>query len=428
MLLRGSQMNNKALTKMQAIMIIIVVVAAISGITWYFTRPPAKAEPIKIGLFAPLSPPGAYEAGRMMKMAAELAVNEINAAGGILGREVILLVYDNKGTPDEAVKALDRAVLQDKVCGIVQDFHSSPTLAAIEASQKYNVPQVVGYAWADAVTAKRYKNVFRVGPWVSEIGDVLCRFMEWIIKARGIKNIGILYETSDWGVSQTKYLTSYIDEHKLPVNYKTEAVEFGATDLTPQLISLKAFKADLVFAFVCFHPGDTLLIKQAWEVGLCPGAILVHGWPVCASPDYWEITGEYGVGVLFLTDFHKNVVRTATGKHFTDAFKKAYGIAPTAEAYYTYDCVRVLLDAIKRAGSTDYNAIISALEKTNIEGFYDIITFETQGTEGPIYHQNTRHSWCIVQYHKYKQPYEEAVIIWPPDIATGEFIWPPSGG
>jgi branched-chain amino acid transport system substrate-binding protein len=420
-------MNNKALTKMQAIMIIIVVVAAISGITWYFTRPPAKAEPIKIGLFVPLSPPGAYEAGKVMKMATELAIKEVNEAGGILGREVILLTYDDKGIPDEAVKALDKAVLQDKVVAITGFYHSSVTIAAVDASQKYNVPIVVQLAWADAITAKRYRNVFRVSPCVSEAGEAFGRFLEWIIKVRGIKKVGLLYETTDWGVGQTESAIKYIKEHNLPVEYKSEALEFGATDLTPQLISMKNFGADIIVATVCFHPGDNLLIKQAWEVGLAPKAILSFTYPV-VYPDYWDITGKYGIGALFLGDFHKAVVTTDAGKRFTDMFKKTYGTDPILEAYYAYFATRALLDAIKRAGSTDSNAIIDALEKTDIEWFYGKIKFETRGTEGPIYHHNTNHAWVVVQLQKYGQSYAEGVIVWPPELATGKLIWPPSGG
>ena len=119
-------------------------------------------EPINIGVVLPMSPPGAYASGNPMWWAALQAVEEVNEAGGILGREVVAILGDTRGVPEEARAATERLITKDKVVGVIGNYHSSCALAQIDLFRDHNVPYIGAEPWADDVTAKGYKQVFRI--------------------------------------------------------------------------------------------------------------------------------------------------------------------------------------------------------------------------------------------------------------------------
>src|SRR5215831_11382154 len=122
------------------------------------------AEPIKIGEVGPLSPPGGYEDGKLMLDAAKLAEEEINAAGGVLGRPIKVIEADTRGKPEEGTAAAERLITQEKVVAIFGEFHSGVFLAEMEVAHKNGIPILAVDVWANKITAKGYSEVFRVAP------------------------------------------------------------------------------------------------------------------------------------------------------------------------------------------------------------------------------------------------------------------------
>ena len=102
----------------------------------------AADDTVKIGWVGPLSPPGGYSAGQEMKWAAQLAVDEENKAGGILGKRIEVVYEDTKGTPDQGTAAMEKLVNSDKVVAVVGEFHSSVALAEIAVAHKYGIPWI----------------------------------------------------------------------------------------------------------------------------------------------------------------------------------------------------------------------------------------------------------------------------------------------
>ncbi|HID09393.1 TPA: hypothetical protein EYP13_04135, partial [Candidatus Micrarchaeota archaeon] len=143
----------RMLRRYLGVVVAVVLLAVLAGAQEY----------ILIGGVAPLSAPGAAESGHEMKLAMEMAVEEINAAGGVLGKPIKLVVEDTRGLPEEGAAAMNR--LADMgVVGVVGEFHSAVAKAEIEVAQARKTPFIISEAWADVLTAKQYEYVFRLAP------------------------------------------------------------------------------------------------------------------------------------------------------------------------------------------------------------------------------------------------------------------------
>src|SRR5256712_10295692 len=142
---------------------VLRVIAAIAIAATQLIGTTAKAaDPIKVGWVGPLSPPGGYAEGALMKQAAEIAAEELNARGGVLGRPIQVVFADTRGKPEEGTAAAERLISQEKVVAITGEFHSSVFLAEMEVAHKAGIPIVAVDVWALKITAK-------------EIGRASCR-------------------------------------------------------------------------------------------------------------------------------------------------------------------------------------------------------------------------------------------------------------
>src|SRR5258708_24007047 len=175
-----------------------VLIAALVIVSAQFMAAPLKAaDPIKVGWVGPLSPPGGYAEGALMKQAAELAAEEINAKGGVLGRPIQVIFQDTRGQPEEGTAAAERLISQDKVVAITGEFHSSVFLAEMEVAHNAGIPIIAVDVWALKITAKGYPEVFRVAPNQALIAG---KYPDWIAAA-GFKNVAFIYEKTDSGRS-----------------------------------------------------------------------------------------------------------------------------------------------------------------------------------------------------------------------------------
>jgi len=132
-----------------AVLIGVIVIASSQ-----FMGTPRAADPIKVGWVGPLSPPGGYAEGTLMKQAAQLAADEINAKGGVLGRQIEVVFADTRGKPEEGTAAAERLISQEKVVAITGEFHSSVFLAEMEVAHKAGIPIIAVDVWALSITAK----------------------------------------------------------------------------------------------------------------------------------------------------------------------------------------------------------------------------------------------------------------------------------
>ena len=384
------------------------------------TGPVMAADPIKVGWVGPLSPPGGYAEGALMKQAAELAAEEINAKGGVLGRPIQVVFQDTRGMPEEGTAAAERLISQEKVVAITGEFHSSVFLAEMEVAHNAGIPIIAVDVWALKITAKGYPEVFRVAPNQALIAG---KYGEWIAAA-GFKNVAFIYEKNDGGQSARDVLLPVLDKHG--VKYDAVGADPTATDFTAQIERLKSKSPAYDFFMTAYSlAGAYPMISQAHTLGFAPTAktgIANSGGPA-VDPTFWKNVGEAGKYLVTeVVGLPKNAWNDTT-KAFVAAFKKKYNHSPSPQAIENYDAMLLLADAIKRANSTDGKALIAALEKTDIVLGRGRYTFSTSRSPDWAYHQFMEAPVALVQYDKVNQDAEDAPIIWPRDIADAKYMY-----
>jgi branched-chain amino acid transport system substrate-binding protein len=401
-----------------------ILVALIGGAilaTSPWTGGPANAaDPIKIGWVGPLSPPGGYAEGALMKQATEIAAEEINAQGGLLGRQIVVSYQDTRGQPEEGTAAAERLVSQEHVIAITGEFHSSVFLAEMEVVHKANIPILAVDVWALSITAKGYPEVFRVAPNQALIAS---KYGDWIAAA-GFKNVAVIYEKTDGGQSARDVLLPILDKNG--VKYDVVGADPNSTEFTAQIERFKSHTPPYDFFMTAYsEAGAYPMVSQSFTLGFAPSAhtgIANSGGPA-VDPTFWKNVGEAGKYLVTeVVGLPKNAWNDKT-KAFVAAFKKKYNENPSPQAIENYDAMWVLADAIKRANSTDGKALIAALEQTHWLGGRGMYTFSTSHSPDWAYHQFMEAPVALVQYDKKDQDAEDAPIIWPRDIADVKYMY-----
>ena len=374
-----------------------------------FTLLPSASEAaeIKIGLVTPLSAPGDYEAGKINVQTVELAVDELNRKGGILGSKVVLVKADDEGKPAVGVTAVQRVIGNDKVSAIVGAWHGSVALAQAKIADKMAVPMFFHYSWPDDLTTMHSNYVFRVSPYNSQIANLLIPF----VIQKGFKNIAVLHETTAYG---TGFADAFVKAAKEKgINMVQKGFPAESQDLKPQLLELKAMKAkpDLLVVSSVYQ-AMYLIPKQAYEVGLAPDTKILAGWDYPGwSPEWWEVMGEKGVGVMYPTFYSSKLKLMSLGEQFKKAFTEKYKFEPPIYAYFLYDEVMIIADGMTRAKSSDPKKLAEALKSTRFNGTTGAITFERK--DGPVWNQWTGHQLFVLQLNAFKQAGKDAAIIYP---------------
>ena len=397
------------------------VIGGVVILSSQFMGAPVKAaDTIKIGWVGPLSPPGGYAEGALMKQAAQLAAEEINAKGGLLGKQIELVFQDTRGKPEEGTAAAERLISQDKVVAITGEFHSSVFLAEMEVAHKAGIPIIAVDVWALKITGKGYPEVFRVAPNQALIAG---KYADWIAAA-GFKNVAILAEKTDGGQSALDVLLPGLDKHG--VKYENVGADPNATEFTAQIERFKAHQPPFDFFMTEYsEAGAYPMISQSFTLGFAPTAqtgIANSGGPA-VDPTFWKNVGQGGVGLVTEIVGLPKAADNDVTKAFKAAFQKKFNAPASPQAIENYDAMLVLADAIKRAGSTDGKAIIAALEKTDIVLGRGRYTFSTSHEPDWAYHQFMSAPVALVQYDKVGQDADDAPIVWPRDIANVKYTY-----
>jgi branched-chain amino acid transport system substrate-binding protein len=193
----------------------------------------SAAETIKIGGIAPLSPPGGVQTGESLRDGMKVAVEEINATGGLLGKQVELIIEDTSGVPEKGVAAFERLASKENVAAITGSAHSAVCAAVGPVANKYSLAFIAGECWSDNVTGAQIPEVFRITVANSLVYSVAA---DWV-KAVGFKHVAIIGENSDWGLGVIDVFKSNLEGTGAKVTSFT--AERTVTDFTPQLLQLK---------------------------------------------------------------------------------------------------------------------------------------------------------------------------------------------
>ena len=316
---------------------------------------PPGAEGIKVGFFGALTGPTATFA-QSGKNGVTLAVEELNASGGVLGgKRIELLVEDDRGEPTEAASAVSKLITRDHVVALIGEQASSRTIAAAPIAQSYGIPMISPTSTNVEVT-KKGDYIFRVCFTDAYQGAVLSSFARNDLKAETAAQLVDVRNDYSVGLAQA-FGESFQKAGGRVV--AEEKYSEGDSDFSAQLTAIRPLDPD-VLVVPGYYTDAGLIARQAKALGLRAVLLGGDGWD---SPKLTEIGGESVEGSYFSNHYSADDPSTAVRK-FVDDYKKKYGAEPDSIAALSYDATKLLADAIRRAGSTEGKRIRDALADT----------------------------------------------------------------
>jgi branched-chain amino acid transport system substrate-binding protein len=354
-------------------------------------------------LLIPLSPPGDPTAGQLIRRGAELAVEYYNQKGGVNGRPLRLSVQDTQGRPEGGVAAYRRVVGEEKAVAVTGFFHSSVNIAANEVAKGMGVPTIGTQTSAADITAKHYEIAFR-----THLIDPI-RVAAWLefMQKKGFKRVSLLAETSDYGVGLVQETEKQAKEKKLGLELQSITFDRSSTDLTPQLLQIKAFKPDLLVNIGVGQPMD-LIIDQAATLGITPATPMLVSYDAPVRPQFWQLHPNNGNKLYFIAYYSPKQKRSEIGEWFTKAYEDKYKESAVYSSLNGFGDVAIIAQAVQLAKSTDPKAIIAALEGGKFQSWTaGDVTFPK--AEGVFWH-NWSPPVLIMQFSQANQDWKEADV------------------
>ncbi|MGH7155945.1 MAG: ABC transporter substrate-binding protein, partial [Acetobacteraceae bacterium] len=360
----------------------------------------AAGEPIVIGWVGPLSPPGGYAEGVLMKDAGQMAAEEINAQGGVLGRPLKVVYADTRGMPAEGRTAAERLVQENKIVAAFGEFHSPVALAEMEIFHKYNIPFMACDVWSDEVTAKGYPEVFRNSTAVSLIDTTIG---QWLVAA-GFKRVALLAEKNDVGLASRIAIAAQLKKANVP--FDTVDADPTLTDFTAQILRYKsASPAYDMFCNEFSEAGAYDLVRQSKELGFAPNAKCAFynsGGPAL-DPTFWQNVKDAGRYVCSENVGLPKAAWNDKTKALVKTFQERFKAEAPGSAMESYDALYLLVDAIRRSGGTAAPGIIKALETTDMVGARGKYSFSTDTNPPWHHHQFMQAPLTLIQYTEVNQ-------------------------
>ena len=319
----------------------------------------AYGQDIPIGFFAPITGPAAAD-GASAKHAVELGLKEVNDGGGINGRKVNLIIYDDRLNPQEAVAIANKLIEKDKVVGVVSGSYSGPTRVTAPIFQKAGMPMVAGYAVHPDVTwdpkeKKPNDFCFRNG-FLGEIEGAAAA--EFAVKNLKAKKISLIFMDNDFGRAISSGFAERAEKLGAAVLTKQMYKFPGEKDFRPFLTRIKEGNPDVIFAAGYYNEAASI-VRQAKELGIKSQILGEEGFD---SPKFLEIAGPAAEGVIIATNLDRDDPRPLV-QNFLKNYQKAYNEDADMVGASSYDAFMILVNAIRKAG-TDPKAIQKALLET----------------------------------------------------------------
>ena len=336
------------------------ILLGLSAFFLFFLAAPGGAQDtIKIGFFAPITGPAAAD-GMSAKNAVELGLKEVNDAGGIRGKKVELIIYDDRLKAEEAVAIANKLIERDKVIGVVSGSYSGPTRVSAPIFQKAGMPMVAGYAVHPDVTwdpkeKKPNDFCFRNG-FLGEIEGAAAA--EFAVKNLKAKRISLIFMDNDFGRAISLGFVERAEKLGTTILTKQMYKFPGEKDFRPYLTRIKEGNPDVIFAAGYYNEAASI-VRQSKELGIKSRILGEEGFD---SPKFLEIAGPAAEGVIIATNLDRDDSRPLV-QNFLKNYRKAYNEDADMVGASSYDAFMILVNAIGKAG-TDPKAIQKALLET----------------------------------------------------------------
>jgi branched-chain amino acid transport system substrate-binding protein len=322
--------------------------------------------------------------GDQMKRGAEMAVKDLNAAGGVLGEQLALEVGDDACDPKQAV-AVANQMLNAGVTFVAGHFCSGSSIPASAVYNEEGILQISPASTNPQLTEQGFDNVFRVCGRDDAQGIFAA---DYVVDNNVGSKVAILHD-------KTPYGKGLADEFKKQLNARGleetmyEAITAGDKDFTALITKMKNAGIDLIY-LGGYHTEAGLIARQAKEQGI--DATMMSG-DALVTDEYWAITGETGQGTLmtFSPDPRKNEAAAPVVAEF-----QAQGYDPEGYTLYTYAAIQVWAQAAEKAGTTDLDAVVEQLHGNQFETVLGPVSFDDKGdVEGASY---VMYEWADGKY------------------------------
>ncbi len=340
----------------------IMVLAAVgSGIA-------AAAEEIRIGFTPPITGASASEGSFQIK-AIKLALKEINAAGGVNGRKIDLRIVDNQSSNPGALAALQKAVEQEKALALMGFVKSTQILATSDAIKGYGIPTFVG---GTNVTLTQQGNpwLFRVRPDDSIAALAMIKYIKEDLK---LTKVGVLNDTDAFGMGGGDLVEKYAKEAGITV-VSREKYTTKDKDYTAQLLSLKSAGAEIMIVYAP-NPEDAAVIQRQYRQLGSPFKYL--GSPSSQHRDALNLAREAAEGIYAIADFVPG--QTEANRKYAEDYKKEYNEEYDGLSAWTYDGLKILVNAIKKAGEDRAKIREAILATQGYKGVLGSFSFTPNG-------------------------------------------------
>ena len=298
----------------------------------------------------------------------EMALDEVNESGGLLGKTVRVIVEDDQGRPEEAQTVVTKLITSNRVVAVLGEVASSRTLAAAPVAQQYGIPMISPSSTNPAVT--------EVGDFIFRVcfidpfqGFVMAKFASQSLQMTDVAVLRDIKNDYSVGLADV-FVENFVAMGGTIV--ADEGYSEGDTDFSAQLTSIRARRPQAIFV-PGYYTEVGLIARQAKSLGIEGPLLGGDGWD---SPSLIEIGGEALEGSYFSNHYSVDDPSPAIQKFVSD-YRARYGQTPDALAGLGYDAAQILFDAIRRAGSTDPTAIRDALAATsNFPGVTGVTTLD----------------------------------------------------
>ena len=328
------------------------LLAALAGLI--FAPGLSAQEPIKIGQFASLTGKEA-SLGQSSNKGTLMAIDDLNAAGGVLGRPLLLVTEDTQSKPGETATVVKKLISRDKVVALLGEVASSRSLEAAPIAQAAKVPMISPASTNPKVTetgAYIFRTCF-IDPFQ---GPVMARFAREHLKA---KRVALVVSTSSaYSIGLAKFFRESFVANGGTIVLEQKYSE-GDKDFKAQLTAIKAAGVDAVFNPGYYNEG-ALIVRQARDLGLTLPIFGADSWEAEALI---QLGGKAMEGA-YLCSHYSPEDPSPRVQNFVAAYKKRFGSTPDSNASLGYDSVLVLVDAIRRAGTTERDALREAIATT----------------------------------------------------------------
>ena len=333
---------------------------------------------IKIGVIQPLTGPFAAS-GNYVANGARIAMDEINAKGGVIGQKIELVIEDNKSNPTEAAAVAEKLIVRDKVPVMMGAWGSGFTLAVMPKLMEYKVPMLVETSSAGKITTSGNPYIFRISPPSAIEAVAFAKLVDQL----KIGKADFLVVNNDWGRGAAEDFGKMFKERNIRTGL-VEVMDVPAQDMSAQLAKIKASDADTLIVTTAVEQ-LTLVLKQAASLGLKKRIITTGG---SQAPD--QLIEQAGTAandtshIMFFTPWAPEVsADPAMAKAFIEEWKKrGHPFAGLTESFRGYDGIRTIAAAITKAGKADSEAIRAALWEVELTGMNGAIKFNKAGPAG----------------------------------------------